>query len=277
MIDVSSASSSEDLKAFLFAVPPYDGFAAPGASPIPVGRPECFVAGTKISLRGHGTKSIEHIRAGDLVTSYDAKGNLVPGRVTRVFQNRVKHILDVFGLHVTPGHVTLCGDGPFAGRHVPIIDILRSDGALVRESGEKVRACTNEPVGSPKDQLIWAVAGEKQADGSLLVTDRGQIRLGTRTITPDGYDISVADLITNAGGTVSPEGFVTREGGGDGVPFFWSFSASLPKPEAYILQRSETQLNAIYAAGEWENMAPQLPSETTQPGSEGLSTPGRMH
>ncbi|MEM9100580.1 MAG: Hint domain-containing protein, partial [Pseudomonadota bacterium] len=79
----------------------------------------CFLPGTKISEWGGSSKPIEEVEIGDQVTSYDPHGNLVPGKVTRVFRNRVKHVLDVFGLHVTPGHVTLCGDGPFAGRHVP--------------------------------------------------------------------------------------------------------------------------------------------------------------
>ncbi|MEM9046478.1 MAG: hypothetical protein AAGC81_17485 [Pseudomonadota bacterium] len=219
----------------------------------------CFLAGTEVSIFDGAKRLIEEVKVGDQVTSYDQHGGLVPGTVTRVFQNRVKHILDVFGLHVTPGHVTLCGDGPFAGRHVPMIDILRSDGALVRESGEKIRACTNEPVDSAKDQLIWAVTGEKQADGALKIRDRGRIRLGTRFITAEGYDISVADLIASARAQVTADGLI-QQAGGEGVPFYWSFTPMLPRPEDYVLQRSALKLNDIYQAAEWEAVQPQVPA-----------------
>ena len=108
-----------------------------------------------------------------------------------------------------------------------MIDILRSDGALVRENGDKGRACTNEPVGAPNDRMIWAITGDKQPDGSLQIRDRGQIRLGTRFITPEGYDISVADLIQAAGGQVSADGLVVREPGREGVPFLWTFTENI--------------------------------------------------
>ena len=67
---------------------------------------------------------------------------LAPPRVTRVFVNDVAHVLDFHGTGVTPGHVFLCGAGRFAGRHVPLIDILRDDGAVVRQDGSLMRAAT---------------------------------------------------------------------------------------------------------------------------------------
>jgi hypothetical protein len=57
---------------------------------------------------------------------------LVPARVTRTFVNDVAHVLDFHGTGVTPGHAFLCGAGRFQGRHVPLLDILRDDGAMVR-------------------------------------------------------------------------------------------------------------------------------------------------
>lgn len=222
---------------------------------------ECFLAGTPISLwsNADATKPIEKIAPGDLVTSYDDVGNLVPGTVTRVFRNEVRYVLDVFGLRVTPGHVTLSGDGRFDGQHVPMIDILRSDGALVREDGKKIRACTNEPLGSAKDNFIRAIAGQKQPDGSVKVGQTGKIRLGTRYITDDGYDVCVADLIAAAGAQVSADGLVVQRPGAEGVPFFWPFSPGLPRPEDYVLQRSALTLSAIYDAGEWEQIPPLMP------------------
>jgi len=126
---------------------------------------QCFMAGTPIDMWDGTQKSIEDIQPNDIVTSYDAKGLLVPGRVTKTFRNCVVLVLDVFGLMVTPGHVTLCGDGKFDGAHVPIIAILRSDGALVCKDGAKIRATTGCPVGSELDQLIWAVTGSHLQGG----------------------------------------------------------------------------------------------------------------
>ncbi len=96
----------------------------------------CFLAGTPIDMWDGTQKPIEEIASGDVVVSYDASGTLKPGRVKRTFENRVAHILDVHGLMVTPGHATYCAAGKFAGRHVPMIDILRSDGALMTRDGK---------------------------------------------------------------------------------------------------------------------------------------------
>ncbi len=50
-------------------------------------------------------KPIELIQVGDLVVSFDDNDNLVPGPVTRTFQNDAKILLDFHGTQVTPGHV----------------------------------------------------------------------------------------------------------------------------------------------------------------------------
>lgn len=220
---------------------------------------ECFAAGTLISMSDGTFRPIESIQSGDAVASYDGFGNLVSGRVTRTFQPKVKHLLDVHGLKVTPGHVTLCGDGKFAGRHVPMIDILRSDGALVRESGELVRACTDEQVGSELDRFIHAFTGERNPDGSVRVLQSGKIRLGTKFITDESRLICIADIIAELGGKVTPEGLIQSELGGEGVPFMWPFGPRLPKPEDYVLQRSHLTLGHIYAADEWEAVPPRMP------------------
>jgi hypothetical protein len=47
-----------------------------------------------------------------------------------------------------PGHAFLCAEGRFAGRHVPLIDILRDDGAVVRQDGTRVRK------GAPSLRLV---------------------------------------------------------------------------------------------------------------------------
>ncbi len=220
----------------------------------------CFTEGTLIDMWDGSKKPIEKISTEDIVVSYADNGELVPGRVTQTFIKSATHVLDVFGLQVTPGHVTLCGDGEFSGKHVPIIDILRSDGALVREDGTKVRACTGCEIGSPGDDFIFAITGQTQTDGTIKVVTSGRIRLGTRIILSDGRDICISDLIKNSGGIASGDGLIRTKKNGSGRPFYWNFSASLPLPEDYILKRSQTILSDIYASKEWEGIEPIMPS-----------------
>ena len=104
-----------------------------------------------ITLADGTMRAIEAIRPGDHVLSYAADGTLTPARVTRTFVNEDACVLDFHGTGVTPGHVFLSGAGRFAGRHVPLIDILRDDGAVVRHDGSLMRASTGEPVGSDDD------------------------------------------------------------------------------------------------------------------------------
>ncbi|MCA3479647.1 MAG: hypothetical protein IOD00_03275, partial [Rhodobacter sp.] len=102
----------------------------------------CFLPHTLILLADGTTKPIAAIRPGDMVLSPDKTGTLEPARVTRTFVNDVAHVLDFHGTGVTPGHGFLCGAGRFKGRHVPRIDILRDDGAVVRQDGSLMRAST---------------------------------------------------------------------------------------------------------------------------------------
>lgn len=220
---------------------------------------ECFLAGTMISMWDGTRKPIEQIRAGDIVVSYDKDGNRKPGRVTRTMTGDAKQILDVHGMMVTPGHATLCGDGRFAGQHVPILDILRSDGALVREDGTKIRAGTGCPLGTMGDRMIAAISGILDPDGSVQITGAGQIRAGTRFIKADGEDLSVLDLILKTGGRLTDSGMIQSGTDGPEVPFLWTFTPSLPRPEDYVLQRSGTDLHDIYQANEWEAVRPAMP------------------
>jgi len=43
------------------------------------------------------------------------------------------------------------------------------------------------------------------------------------------------------------------------MPFIWTFSENLPNPEEFVLSRSQTSLEEIYRAGQWEAMAPTMP------------------
>lgn len=225
----------------------------------------CFLPGTPITLSdGATTKPIEEIAPGDEVLSYTDNGTLVPGRVTATSSKTAAIVLDWFGLGVTPGHVTLCGvvpgeedtaSGPFMGRHVPLIDILCTDGAVVRQDGSLVRAATNEPVGSRADafvRLAYSRTGEELKAG---VSHEASIRAGTKLITGEGNTVCVLDVIEANGYAFDEEtGLVSRPlaDGTPGVPGPLPFFGMPPKPEDHVLNRSGTALEAIHKAGEWE-------------------------
>lgn len=217
---------------------------------------QCFFGGTQIQLTLGASKPIEEVEVGDRVRSYDTTGALVPGRVTRTFQNEVSHLLDVHGLKVTPGHVTLCGDGQFTGKHVPIIDILLSDGALVKEDASQIRMAINKPVGSLEDKFVkvsYALTSEDAQSGNL---QSGKMRVGTLLFDKDGAPVSVLDRIRAEEMCFDPDtGLVCREGQSP-EPFY--FYRPLPRPEDYILRRSRESLEGILADGEWEGSPSEL-------------------
>ncbi|QBY00456.1 hypothetical protein E2K80_06665 [Rhodophyticola sp. CCM32] len=121
-----------------------DSSSAPTSSLRPVPRPEyCFLHDSKVQMwpldpsikpRLDGSydeelvlskvwyKRQDQMQAGDLVVSYDKRGRLQPGRVTRTMTNSSTHILDFWGTGTTPGHAYHCADGPLgcdAGRYLP--------------------------------------------------------------------------------------------------------------------------------------------------------------
>lgn len=218
----------------------------------------CFAAGTLIDMADGSHKPVERIVAGDMVLSFDAQGALVPGRVARVFARRATQLLDFHGTRVTPGHVYLCGEGRFAGQYVALIDILRSDGAVVARDGGLIRAATGAPVGSEGDvALIWVALGTLDAAGGLVVRDARQMRAATRVCLPDGRDLSLADMLAAAGATLTEAGLVRMPDGQERM-FHWTLSDQLPRPEDYVLARSGTDLAAIFDAAEWEDAPPRL-------------------
>jgi hypothetical protein len=156
----------------------------------------------------------------------------------------VAHVLNFHGTGVTPRHVFLCGAGRFAGRHVPLIDILRDDGAVVRQDGSLMRAATGCAVGSEADQLIEVVA----ADGST-----GRLRAGTRVAGETG-EVTVSAMVAQADGVIC-DGGVALPGAPAPQPFAWA--GSLPAHEEDLLRQSGVTLAGIYAAEEWES-PPQM-------------------
>jgi len=176
-------------------------FITDGATLEPAAPGLCFLPHTPITLADGTTKPISAVRPGDMALSPDKGGTLVPARVTRTFVNDVAHVLDFRGTGVTPGHVFQCGAGRFQGRHVPLLDILRDDGAVVRQDGSLMRAATGCAVGSDGDRLIKVVA----ADGTT-----GRLRAGTRVNGATG-EVTVSALIAQSGGVIC-DGGITLPG-----------------------------------------------------------------
>mmetsp|Transcript_18351 Transcript_18351/g.29537 ORF Transcript_18351/g.29537 Transcript_18351/m.29537 type:complete len:512 (+) Transcript_18351:1054-2589(+) len=209
-------------------------------------------------------KPIVMIRKGDVVVSFDKNDNLMPGRVTRTFENESKILLDYFGTRVTPGHVYFRPDSKKADKFECLLDILREDGMIQNVEGKNIRAATNVPIGAPRDGFVWAITQECK-DGILVEKQRERIRLGTRFIVDDKTSQCVADVIEAKGGTVGGDELI-RFGADDPAPFVWEHGAMLPKPEDFVLQVSGTTLTDIYKAGEWESRRPHMPAPLVMDG-----------
>lgn len=239
---------------------------------------QCFLAGTPITMwptdpslkpgpdgiydqtavrAGLWTKPIEEIARKDLVVSYDDNGNMVPGFVPQTMTNTSKIILDFHGTWVTPGHVYWCVDGKYANQYAPLIDILRTDGAVEHQSGTKIRASTGCEVGSLEDELVtMAPLVNGQPDGNQA----RKIRLGTRMIRHDATEVTVMEGVLHTLGPIDknrrfPNGQHVSEAK---VAFFQD--GPMPNPEDYVLIRSQTTLEEIYQANQWEAMRPQMPA-----------------
>lgn len=207
-------------------------------------------------------KPIELIEVGDIVVSFDDNDNLVPGPVTRTFQNDAKILLDFHGTRVTPGHVYYRADSKKSHKYETLIDVLRDDGVIKHQDGTLIRAATNVPVGDPQDGFVRAITGTLKSDGSVDVNDAGRIRLGTRFLVGTGKERkswAVADLIEAGGGVVGDDELI-RVDDGEPMPFLWDLGDTLPKPEDFVLACSGTTLEDIYKAAEWESQGPRLPA-----------------
>jgi hypothetical protein len=205
-------------------------------------------------------KPIELIEVGDIVVSFDDNDNLVPGPVTRTFQNDAKILLDFHGTRVTPGHVYYRPDSKKSYKYETLIDVLHDDGVIKHQDRTLIRAATNVPVDSPRDGFVQAVTQMLNADGTVVQNDAGRIRLGTRFLVGTGKELkswAVADLIEAGGGVVGDDELI-RVDGGEPMPFLWDFGETLPKPEDFVLACSGTTLEDIYKAAEWESQGPRL-------------------
>ena len=205
---------------------------------------ECFAAGTRIAMADGSHKPIERVRVGDEVLAYDTgdasgAGALTTRRVTHTFITPDRMILDFHGLRVTPGHVFLCGEGPWAGKHRMLIDILREDGSIVGADGVSRRAATNCPVDSEGDRFV-ELAYITRADESEHKTAR--IRAGTLLIEQMGEARSVLQCLEAEGYQLLEDGLVLKPGEAPGP---LKFFGTPPKPEDYVLKRSGLTLAEI--------------------------------
>lgn len=219
---------------------------------------QCFVGSAQVTT-SEGLRGIFTVHVGDKVLAFDpsadgGRGALVPRRVTAVHRSEVRHVLDVFGLGVTPGHVTLCGDGPHAGSFRPIMDILLSDGAVVNEDGSLRRLSTNAAVGSHDDAPVHIVLVRPDAavDGvdAMVANETGSVRTGTRLVLRDGRELTVGELIAANDWELVTEGehqgMVRRSPGSEPMPFPWA-GKRLPRPEDYVLIKSGLTLDELDA------------------------------
>lgn len=121
----------------------------------------CFLAGTPILMADGSEKPIEEIEVGDEVMSFDpftlgGKGERRGKKVTRLFRNQTKSVLDLHGLKMTPGHVVLTDHGEW----LTIARVLKADRSVVRDiegQPRELRARTGAPVGSTEDIPVGVV------------------------------------------------------------------------------------------------------------------------
>jgi hypothetical protein len=184
----------------------------------------CFVAGTLIPLQNDSLSPIESLCVGNVVKSYDSKSNgqysnLQSGRVTQTFTRENEIVIDFHGTLVTPGHQYLTDGGQFRD----LIEILETDGVVINEAGEAVRARTGWPVGSKEDQVI--PVGYEGDDG---VTRIVAMRAGTVCSRKGSRVFTLAGMMHERGYALAADGrFVGA--GGDVVTAHWDWGVPDPK------------------------------------------------
>lgn len=245
---------------------------------------ECFLAGTPITMwpidpslkpgldgvydkaqvrAGLWTKPIEQVSPKDLVLAHDKNGNMVPGYVPRTMVNESKIILDFHGTWVTPGHVYWCAEGKFAKQYAPLIDILRTDGAVEHENGTMVRAATGCEVGSLDDFPVKII---RIRNGQPDLVHPERLRLGARFITTDAKEKTFRDDVEKERGKLDAKGFFPDGQHISNLTFAWPEEQPWPSPEDYVMIRSQTTLEDIYRVSQWEYMRPQMPAPMVMDG-----------
>ncbi|TQV79037.1 Hint domain-containing protein [Denitrobaculum tricleocarpae] len=234
----------------------------------------CFAAGTKIRMADGSLRPIELVSINDEVLAYDnndqhGQGRLAARRVTRTYSTPDKLVIDFHGLKVTPGHVFLCGDGPHVGQHHMLMEILRADGTIVHADGTVLRAATNAPVGSREDAFVQ-VAYLTDANDALMQT--GQMRAGTLILTAEGETKSVLQCMEEEGYRFDAESGLIAKEGEEPHPLYWF--GEVPRPEDYILKRSDLTDADLYAEPDYQ---PEVAAATTRLGQGITPAEGTLH
>lgn len=225
----------------------------------------CFAAGTQIDMADGSRKPIETIKVGDEVMAYDPAenkglGGLRAAKVTRTMVNQVPHLLDFHGVKVTPGHATLCGDGLNKGCHIPLMDILLADGAVVNRDGKLIRAATNLPMDSEGDQFVEVAYITSKSQKTYF---RGRMRAGTLTLDEEGNTHRVLDALKREGYRLHPDGLIAKD---DETPHPLYWFGELPKPADYVLKKSGLTLAELYSA-EGRELAQPAPASNSKIGA----------
>jgi hypothetical protein len=196
--------------------------------------PRCFLAGTPILMADGQEKPIEDIRVGDMVMSFDpsadqGRGALVPKPVSRTFQNITRSIIDLRGLHMTPGHVCLTDDGRFE----TIAEILLRDGILVEADGTPIRARTGAKVGSMEDTPVLIAYPDEKTGKEIFIRARAGIPcLLVRERDGTMGHRSLALMLRAYHQTLTPDGLILSPDGSLGEATDWP-EDSTPMDEDY--------------------------------------------
>ncbi|TRB07119.1 hypothetical protein EXN61_08265 [Agrobacterium tumefaciens] len=159
---------------------------------------QCFPAWTDILLHDGKTKPIAEIAVGDLVMSFDGKGELVSNKVTRLFGNVTQEWLELSfpedsgldTLVVTPGHRFLTPDGKFTAIS-ELVDRSTGRAELVLADGLPIVASTQRVVYSEETADLY----EQQIDPDDAVTAAINSQNGWKT-----YNFEVEVLHTYVAG-----------------------------------------------------------------------------
>jgi hypothetical protein len=201
---------------------PFQGY-APINVPIPQPRPtdqdpQCFLAGTPILMADGTEKPIEEIKPGDEVMAFDGGDNqglgpTVPKKVTRLFRNVTKSIINLRGVKMTPGHVVLSDNGDW----LTIADVLRNDRGLVEErkaGAVLVRARTGATIGSLDDTPIRVLFVDQKTGRQHQAVVRAGIPALAKRLGPNKAELwTLARILIDEGYTVSPDGWMTLPNG----------------------------------------------------------------
>jgi hypothetical protein len=179
---------------------------------------QCFLAGTPILMADGTEKPIEDIKSGDEVMAFDGRdsqglGRLQPKKVTRLFRNVTKSIINLRGLKVTPGHRVLSDSGEW----LTIAEVLRLDRGIVEErktGAVLVRARTGAVIGSLDDTPIRVHFVDQKTGRQHYAIVRAGIPALAKYRTPSEAEIwTLGHVLLDEGYAISGDGWMTLPSG----------------------------------------------------------------